>query len=67
MLFAFGPEDLERYAIPAGIGIALLLILIVPWLRRSILDGYKKGKEARERLTGRNKPGETKDDGTSGK
>jgi hypothetical protein len=67
MLFAFGPEDLERYAIPIGIGIALLVILIVPSLRRSILDSYKKGKEARERLTRRNKPGEDKAEETGGK
>jgi hypothetical protein len=67
MLFAFGPEDLERFAIPIGIAIAVLLILIVPSLRRSVIGSYKKGKEARERLTGKNKPEEDKDAEGTGK
>jgi len=29
MLFAFGPEDLERFAIPIGIGIAVVIMVIV--------------------------------------
>jgi hypothetical protein len=66
MLFAFGPEDLERFAIPIGIGIAVLLILMVPSFRRSIIDGYQKGKGARERLTGKKKPEEDKEEGTGG-
>ena len=51
MLFAFGPGDLQRFAIPIGIGIAVLAILIVPSLRRSILGSFIQGKEAGERLT----------------
>lgn len=67
MLFAFGPEDLQRYAIPIGIGIAVLVILIVPPLRRSILGSFYQGKEAGERLTGNRVPEEDKDEGTTGK
>lgn len=48
MLLAFGPEDLERLAIPIGIGIAALLFLLVPSLRKDLMDSYRKGKEARE-------------------
>jgi hypothetical protein len=66
MLIGFSPEDLERFAIPIGIGIAVLLILIVPALRRSMIDSYKKGKETQERLTGKQKPEADKDEGTSG-
>lgn len=50
MLHAFGPGDLERWAIPIGIAVGVLFILIVPAFRRSVLDSYKKGKEARERM-----------------
>jgi hypothetical protein len=60
MLFAFGPEDLERFAIPIGIGIAVLIILMVPSFRRSIMDSYRKGKGARERWTGKKKQEEDK-------
>lgn len=67
MLFAFGPEDLQRFAIPIGIGLAVLVILIVPSLRRSIIDSYKSGKEAGERLTGKQEADEDKDEGASGK
>jgi hypothetical protein len=49
MLFAFGPEDLERLAIPIGIGIAALIFLIVPSYRKSVADSYKKGREARQK------------------
>ena len=67
MLFAFGPADLQRFAIPIGIGIAVRVILIVPSLRRSILGSANQGKEAGERLTGNQVPEEDKDEGTSGK
>ena len=56
MLLAFGPEDLSRLAIPIGIGLAALLILIVPSLRRSVFDSFRKGKEASERLSGKPPP-----------
>jgi hypothetical protein len=68
MLFGFGPEDLQRFAVPIGVGIAILLILIVPSFRRTIIDSYKKGKEARERLGGKKPPEEAdKEEGTSGR
>ncbi len=49
MLWAFGPEALERYATPIGIGLALLLILLVPSLRRGLLRDFRKGSEAGKR------------------
>jgi len=64
MLLAFGPDDLQRLAIPIGIGIAVLLILVVPSLRRSMIDSYRKGKEYRERLTGKKPPEEDENDRT---
>mgnify|MGYP001594583773 CR=1 FL=1 len=67
MLLAFGPADWQRYAIPIGIGIAVLVILIVPSLRRSILGSFIQGKEAGERLTGNQVPEKDKDEGTSRK
>lgn len=50
MLFAFGPEDLRRLAIPIGIGLGMLLILLVPAFRRSVMNSYTKGHEAGERF-----------------
>lgn len=50
MLFAFQPEDLKQFAIPIGVGMAVLLILIIPTLRRSVLNGFTKGHEAGERV-----------------
>ncbi len=38
MLFAFGPEDLQRLAIPLGVGIAGLLYLLIPSWRQSVSD-----------------------------
>ena len=50
MLFAFGPEDLERLAIPIGVGVFFLTFLIVALSRRKrIADSYGKGKEARKK------------------
>src|SRR5256885_2318498 len=63
MLFAFGPEDLGRLAIPIGIGIAVVLILLIPAVRRSITESYQKGEEAGQRFAGKKKPGEDKGSG----
>jgi hypothetical protein len=52
MLFAFGPDDLRRLAIPIGIGIAALVILAVPALRRSVVESFKRGHAAGERHRG---------------
>ena len=65
MLFAFGPEDLKRFAIPIGIGLAVLVILAVPSLRRSIMDSFTKGHEEGERSRGTKRPEEG--DETGGK
>jgi hypothetical protein len=54
MLLAFGPEDLRRLAIPIGIGLAVLLILIVPALRRGVMNSIKSGHESGERLWSNN-------------
>jgi hypothetical protein len=49
MLFAIEPEDVERYAIPIGVGIAVLLGVLIPPLRRSLMECFRSGKEAGER------------------
>lgn len=50
MLFAFGPEDLKRFAIPIGMGLAVVLILVIPTLRRSVLNAFTKGHEEGHQL-----------------
>jgi hypothetical protein len=52
MVFGELIDIVERYAIPLGIGLAVLLILAVPPLRRSWLESFRKGKEAGERFRG---------------
>ena len=56
MLFAFGPAELKLYSIPIGIGLAALLILIIPALRRSVVDSFMKGHEKGEQLRGNKRP-----------
>ena len=63
MMFAISLEQGKRLAALIGIGVAILAILIIPALRRSVTDSYKKGKDWRERLTGNEKPDDDKDDG----
>jgi hypothetical protein len=53
MLFAFGPQDLQRFAIPIGIALAVLIILVVPSLRRAVIESFTKGRDAGERLRGK--------------
>ena len=67
MLLAFGPEDLERFAIPIGIGIAALLILIIPPLRRGMVENFKEGKEAGKRSAERKKLEDANDEGRDDK
>jgi len=57
MLLAFGPDDLRQLAISIGIGIAVLVFLVVPGLRSSILSSFQKGHEAGARMRGK-KPGD---------
>ena len=49
MLFAFGPEDLQRLAIPIGVGIAGLIYLLIPSWRQSVSDSYEQGRSARQK------------------
>jgi hypothetical protein len=49
MLFAFGPEDLERLAIPIGIAVAVIVVLAVPALRRDLTKSYESGKSFRQK------------------
>jgi hypothetical protein len=53
MIFASTLEVFERLAIPIGIGLGVLLTLLIPAFRRNFTDSYKKGKQMRERLTGK--------------
>jgi hypothetical protein len=53
MLFAFGPQDLQRFAIPIGIVLAVLIILAVPSLRRAVIGSFMQGKDAGERMRGK--------------
>jgi hypothetical protein len=62
MLLAIEPEDLERFAVPIGIAIALLLFLIIPSWRRFLFESFQQGKEARERLLGKRKPRSPEDE-----
>jgi hypothetical protein len=66
-MFAFGPQDLQRFAIPIGIGIAVLVILVVPAFRRSIMNSFKKGHAAGKQLRGTNQREESHEDRTGGK
>lgn len=66
MLLAFGPQDLTRFAIPIGIGLAVLVILVVPGLRRSILASFKKGHAAGEQWRGTPKREARNDEPTGG-
>ena len=49
-LFAFGPQDLQRFAIPIGIALAVLIILVVPSLRRAVIGSFTQGREAGEQM-----------------
>jgi hypothetical protein len=53
MLFAFGPQDLQRFAIPIGIALAVLIILVVPSLRRAIIQSFTQGLDAGQRTRGK--------------
>jgi hypothetical protein len=48
MLFAFGPQDLERRAIPIGSGIAGLLYLLIPSWRKELKDSHSRGRSFRQ-------------------
>ncbi len=50
VLLVFGPEDLQRYAVPIGVGLGLVVMLAVPSLRGSVMRAYEQGKQAGERL-----------------
>ena len=46
MLMAFGPEHLQSLAVPIGIGLAVLIILVVPWARRDVTKCFQEGNES---------------------
>jgi hypothetical protein len=50
ILFAFGPQDLQRIAIPIGIALGVVIILVVPSLRRAVIGSFSQGREAGERM-----------------
>jgi hypothetical protein len=52
-LLAFGPQDLQRFAIPIGIALAVLVILVVPSLRRAVISSFTQGRDAGERMRGK--------------
>ena len=51
MFVADAIDVVERLAIPIGIVLAVVLILVVPSLRKSIADSFHAGRNARERFT----------------
>jgi hypothetical protein len=53
MLFAFGPQDLQKFAIPIGIALAVLIILVVPSLRRAVIGSFTQGMDAGQRARGK--------------
>jgi hypothetical protein len=48
-ILAITPDDLKGYAVPIGVGIAALLFLIAPSMRRALIDSFRKGKGPGER------------------
>jgi hypothetical protein len=52
-LFAFGPQDLQRFAIPIGIALAVVVILVVPSLRRAVIRSFTQGHDAGHRSRGK--------------
>ena len=51
MIIADAIDVFERLAIPIGVALAVVLILIVPSFRKSIADSFQAGRKARERNT----------------
>jgi hypothetical protein len=48
---AFGPEDLQRLAIPIAVGVFLVTFVIGGfWRRKKMAERYRKGQEARGKL-----------------
>jgi hypothetical protein len=56
MLFALEPEDLEIFAIPIAIGIAALVVVAVPPVRRSLMECFRAGQRHGRRLSGKQDP-----------
>ncbi len=63
MLLALQPEDLERYAIPIGIGIAVLVAVAVPPVRRALIECFRAGQQHGRKLSGQEGPKKDTDDG----
>jgi hypothetical protein len=62
MLLALQPEDLQRFAIPIGIGIAVLVVVAVPSLRRALMECFRAGQQHGRKLSGREEPRQDPDD-----
>ncbi len=56
MLFALEPEDLQRFAIPIGIGIAVLVAVAVPPVRRALMECFFAGQRHGRKLSGKEDP-----------
>jgi hypothetical protein len=56
MLFALQPEDLERFAIPIAIGIAVLVAVAVPPVRRALMECFRAGQQHGRKLSGQEEP-----------
>jgi hypothetical protein len=53
MLWSLGPEDVELFAIPIAVGIAVLLVVAIPSLRRSLMECFHAGQRHGRMLSGR--------------
>jgi hypothetical protein len=60
MLFALQPEDLERFAIPIAIGIAALVAVAIPPVRRALAECFRAGQRHGRKVSGK----EDSDQGT---
>ena len=56
MLFAELLDVLERHAVLIGIGLAIILVLVIPPLRRGVIEAFREGKAAGERLRKKKRP-----------
>jgi hypothetical protein len=53
MLYAELVDVLQQYAVPIGIGLAALLFLLVPPLRKGLIKSFEEGRKDGERWRGK--------------